>query len=271
MSTVRSAERSVKQVAASRPFKIAARAGIVAYGVTHLLIAWLALRVAFGGDDTNASQQGAFAEIGAQPAGRLLLWLVVCGFAAVALWQLSAALWGFHYLSGNDRVRARLASAGKAVLYAGLAGLAGRVAVEEASGDNGQGVTAAVLSVPGGQLLVGAVGLGILVTGAVIVYRGWTAKFTDDMDLGSVEPTARRLLVRLGQVGWVAKGLAIAVLGVLVTLAAITFDAQKANGLDAALKTLAAQPFGAVILTTVALGLACFGAFLFVDARYHRV
>ena len=66
-------------------------------------------------------------------------------------------------------------------------------------------------------------------------------------------------------------GVFVGVVGVLVTLAAITFDPQKANGLDAALKTLAAQPFGAVILTAVALGLACYGVFLFLDARYHRV
>jgi hypothetical protein len=38
VSTANTAERTAKQVARSRPFKIAARVGIVAYGVTHLLV-----------------------------------------------------------------------------------------------------------------------------------------------------------------------------------------------------------------------------------------
>ncbi len=82
-----------------------------------------------------------------------------------------ADLWGFPYLSGKDRVRARLASAGKTVLYAGLAGLAARVATLGASGDNGQGVTAAVLGVPGGQcgtVILGAVALALASFGAFL-------------------------------------------------------------------------------------------------------
>ncbi len=36
------------------------------------------------------------------------------------------------------------------------------------------------------------------------------------------------------------------------------------------LRALAAQPFGPYLLTVVALGLAVYGVFCFVDARYHQ-
>ena len=76
---------------------------------------------------------------------------------------------------------------------------------------------------------------------------------------------------RTGQVGFIAKGLSVALIGILVVIAAIRFDPDEASGLDAALKSLASQPFGPYLLIVVALGLACYGVFCFFDARYHRV
>jgi drug/metabolite transporter (DMT)-like permease len=69
----------------------------------------------------------------------------------------------------------------------------------------------------------------------------------------------------------VAKGLVTVLVGVLVVVAAVQFEPQRANGLDAALKTLAAQPFGVVLLVATAVGLVAFGVFCAFDARYHRV
>jgi hypothetical protein len=58
--------------------------------------------------------------------------------------------------------------------------------------------------------------------------------------------------------------------GALVVVAAVRSDPSKATGLDTALKTLAAQRYGAALLLTVAAGLAAFGVFAMLDARYRR-
>ena len=63
---------------------------------------------------------------------------------------------------------------------------------------------------------------------------------------------------------------AYAIVGILVLVAAITFDPNKAGGLDDALRTLAAQPFGAVLLVIVALGLAAYGVYCFFEARCRK-
>jgi hypothetical protein len=90
------------------------------------------------------------------------------------------------------------------------------------------------------------------------------------MDMPS-DRHARMVAERTGQVGFIAKGIAIALIGMLVVIAALRFDPNEASGLDTALKTLATQPFGPYLLIAVALGLACYGVFCFFDARYHRV
>ena len=51
----------------------------------------------------------------------------------------------------------------------------------------------------------------------------------------------------------------------------ITYDPEKAGGLDDALRTVNRAPFGAGLLTLMALGLACFGIYRFAWARHPKV
>jgi Domain of Unknown Function (DUF1206) len=267
MTTV---SRSAKQATRSRPVRTAVRVGILCYGVTHLLIAWLALQVAFGDGGERADQTGAFQAIAQQPLGRVLLWVLVVGFVAVALWRVEQTFWGFTYESDRTRrVRKRAVSAGKAVIFALLAVLGARTA-SGGGGGGGQGAAAGVLGLPGGQFVVGAVGLGIVIAGIVTVGSGMQRKFLREMAL-PVDRKARATAERTGQAGLVAKGVAVVLIGVLVVIGAVRFRPDEAAGLDVALKTLAAQPFGPYLLAAVALGLAAYGVFCFFDARYHRV
>jgi Domain of Unknown Function (DUF1206) len=266
--------RTARNVAQSKPVEIGARIGIFSYGITHLLIAWLAFQIAFGGSGQKANQSGAFSEIAQNTAGRILLWVLVVGFVAVALWRLEQAIWGFSYESEKkDRYRKRVSSGAKVVVFAVLAFLAGQTAAGGGGGGGGGGqqkATAGVLGLPGGQFIVGAVGLGVIAVGGAKVWSGWKKKFLRDMDMPS-DQRAREVAERTGQVGFIAKGIATALVGLLVLIAAITFRPEEASGLDAALRGLAQQPFGPWLLALVALGLAAYGVFCFFDAKYHRV
>lgn len=79
------------------------------------------------------------------------------------------------------------------------------------------------------------------------------------------------LATRAGEVGYIAKGIALAVVGVLFLTAAAQNSARKATGLDGALRTLREQPFGPWLLSAVALGIATYGVYSFARARYARV
>jgi len=272
-SAAESVNQSAKQVAQSKPVKIGARVGILAYGITHLLIAWLALQVAFGQGGEKADQSGAFSELAKQPFGQVLLWVLAVGFVATALWRLEQAIWGYSYEHDRTKnIRKRAVSGFKVVVFIALAVLAGTTAAGGGGGGGGgqQQATAGVLGLPGGQFIVGAVGLGIIGAGGAKIYQGWKKKFLDDMDLPA-DRKAKQVAERTGQVGFIAKGFSIALIGLLVVIAAIRFDPAEASGLDAALKSLVSQPFGPYLLILVALGLICYGVFCFFDARYHRV
>jgi uncharacterized membrane protein YidH (DUF202 family) len=268
-----SADTTAKGVADSRAVEIGARVGLACYGVTHLLIAWLALQIAFGGGGgEQANQKGAFQQLTDNTFGKILLWIIVVGFIAVGLWRLGQAIWGYRYVSDKKKqLRKRGTSAFKAVVFFTLTVLAVRTAIGSGGGGNGQQqATAGVLGLPGGQWIVGLVGLGIIVAGGSKIYAGWKKKFEDDMNMPSDQKT-RQAVERTGQIGYIAKGVSIAVIGVLVVIAAIQFDPAKAAGLDAALRSLAQTPLGPWLLVVVALGLAAYGVFCWFDAKYHRV
>ncbi len=251
-----------------------ARIGLIAYGVVHLLLAWLALQLAWGGGSgQSADQAGALATLAEQPLGRPLLWLLAVGLVALAAWQAAEVLrWRSRLSSTGDARKKALEkvvkSVAKAVLYAVLAVLAVRAATGGGGGGGGQQSAAGVFGWPAGRWLVALVGLVVIGVGVYLVHKGVSKRFLEEVDLGSASPQTTRLVTRLGQAGFPAKGVALGVVGGLLVYAAVTFDPARAGGLDGALRTILGAPFGQVLLTLVAVGIAAFGAYCFVRARY---
>lgn len=77
-----------EQAGDSAALELVARVGLIAYGVVHFLIGWLALQIAWGASaKKSADTSGALKTLADQPFGRVLLWLVAVGLVALALWQ----------------------------------------------------------------------------------------------------------------------------------------------------------------------------------------
>ncbi len=248
----------------SRAWETAARAGYAVSGALHLVLAFLIIRLPFGGGDADQSQ--ALATMGDAPGGAVLLWVAVAGFVALGAWQAADAARSGQ--EGSDRAKA----AGKAVVYLSLAGVAASVAMGGGSGGDGQasGLTARLLDLPGGRVIVGAVALGILATGAFHLWKGASHRFLEDLRAtgGSELSTAVRVT---GTTGYVAKGVALGAVGVLFGYAALTHDADKAKGLDGAIQSLLDLPGGPVIVIAVGLGFAAYGLYSLVRSRYARM
>jgi hypothetical protein len=250
-----------------------ARFGMLGYGVTHVLVGWIALQLAFGKAAKDGDQSGAFKTLAEQPLGKFLLIAVAVGLVAMVLWQALEAAVGHTEDTGKERVFERVASAFKAVFYGYLAYKA--VAVVQgsgkSSGDQQQQTTSTVLESTGGRWLVGVVGLAIAIAGAGLVWYGVTKKFEKHLKTGTMSAKVRKTMRGLGVAGYAAKGTVYGVVGILVLIAAVNFDPGKSRGLDQALRTLSAQPAGDLLLICVALGLLAYGAFCFGQAKYRKV
>jgi|SRR5680860_106878 len=250
-------------------FDHAVRVGLVSYGVVHLLVGWLALRLVFGGDAGSASTDGALSEVAQKPFGQISLYVVAAGFLALVLWQATEALVGHRTTNGVKRVGKRLASVGKAVVYAALGYSAGKIAVGGGSGGGSTDtLTARLMSVPGGQILVALFGAALLAVAGFLMWRGISGRFKADLEIEGRTGHSGTAFVTFGRIGYVSKGLALVAVGGLFAWAAWSHDPAKSGGLDQALGEVLQQPFGTPILILTALGIGCYGIYCFVWARH---
>jgi hypothetical protein len=273
MGVMTNAERTARRAKSNPALKIVTRAGLIGYGVLHLAVAWVALRIATGKPAAEGDQSGAFKVLAAQPLGRTLVWAIAIGLLAMAVWQLLEAAVGHTDETGNRRVVERVVSLGRTIVYAALAWTAYQVAngAPASNAHQQQKATAGILGQPGGPFWVGFAGVFVVAVGLILAWYGFTKQFERKLRISQMRARTRRIAVGMGRFGYVVKGLAYAIVGVLLVVAAANASPRHSTGLDGALRTLAAQPFGVLLLGVVALGFAVFGVYCFFQSRYRKV
>jgi hypothetical protein len=250
--------RAAQEARQSEWYGVAITVGLIAYGVVHMLVAWIALQLAWGKSSQEASQQGALEELAGKPLGGVLLWIVAVGLFALVIWRI------LELAYGNLDTEKKLSSAGRGVIYLFLGVSAVKVAIGSGGSSSGdkQTLSARLMEHGAGRVLIVLVGLGVIALGVRQIYKAFTKKFLEDLVGGVAEVT-----ILLGRIGHAAKGVAFIVAGALIGWAAIDYDPEKAGGLDTALRTIKDQPFGSVQLTVLALGIAAFGVYAFAWSR----
>ncbi|SDU70999.1 DUF1206 domain-containing protein [Amycolatopsis keratiniphila] len=264
-----------RQVRHNKAVQVFGRIGMGCYGLVYLLIGYLAVRVAVGGGGQEADGRGAIAEVGSTPVGGVLLWVLAAGLVAYGLWQGLLAAVGYTWIDRQrTRTVKRVTSGVRCLVGISLGVYAAKVALgagEQGSGDQKQQeFTAWLLGLPAGPFLVTLVAVVVFGVAVGSVVKGIRRTFVQDIDLAKLPSGTRRWVDRLGRIGYVARGFVFGVVAVLVGYAALTHDPSRSGGLDAALRTLAAQPFGTVLLLVVAVGVAAFGVYCVGAARAQR-
>ncbi|MFC7597087.1 DUF1206 domain-containing protein [Terrabacter sp. GCM10028922] len=239
-----------------------ARVGYLVNGVLHIVIGVIAVQLAVRGKGSSADQSGALGALADNTLGMVMLWIAVVAWLGLAIWQVT------EVISGGLRTSDRLKAAGKAVLYLALSWTAFDFASGSGSSSKQQSTdfTASLMKQPAGQWLVGAVGLLVVGIGVYHVVKGWKRTFLQDLETHPSE-----WIVKAGRVGYIAKGVALAIVGGLFVLAAVRHSPSEARGLDGALRNLLGAPGGPVLLGLVALGLIAFGVYSFGRARHADV
>lgn len=239
-----------------------ARVGYAASGVLHALLGWLTLQLALSATrNGDADQGGAFKALASSSTGKVLLYAVVVGLALLALWNLLEAAF-------RHRIKDRLKTGAKGVVYLVIAwtGLSAAQARGADGDDAVRDAASSVLSSPGGQLVLGAVALVLVGVAAYHVHKGLTRRFLRDL---REQPPP--WVVRLAQVGYVAKGVTFVAVAGLVGSAALHEKASEAGGLDDALRSLLRVPLGWALVAVIGVGFVAYAAYSVARARYARV
>lgn len=263
---VETAARRGRQVHKSTGFDVIVGVGLVTYGIVHLLIAWIAVRIAWTGRGSD-SQDAALAALAQTVYGEALLWITAFGLGALTLWQVFETIWRRAPAEGRlGKAFGRTGSLFSAIAYLALGISAARVAFVGHAARQGRLTVESSTAVEEDLLRVLAVVVGVILIVLAVraIYRGARRRFVDDLK-ESVNPK----IVILGQAGFIGKGITFAIIGVLMIITG--FDGRTGPpGLQSVLRLLNLSPAGGAMLILKAVGLALFGAYCFAWAANRR-
>ena len=253
------------------------RIGYLAKGVVFICVGLLSAAAALRGSARATDSRGVMQSIVQQPFGHGLLLALIGGLVCYILWRTLAALTDAEHRGSDAKglaLRARsLVIAG---IYCGITAAAMKT-WSGASGSRGGGDraaqdwTATALATPFGSWTVMLIGAAVIAGGAYQCYRAYGEKFEEKLELGELSAQSREWITRICAFGIAARGVVFGIAGVLLIQAGLQSNPAKARGLAGALNSLIAQPFGRWLFAVVAAGLAAYGVYACVKARYGRI
>lgn len=250
-----------------------ARLGYAAKGIVYLLLGWLAALAAADLREVPSGSRGVFAVVLAQPLGEVLLAGLAIGLVGYVAWRLVEVV-ADPQRKGSDAkgLAVRTYYLGSAAVHVGLVVAALRLlgGDRDGSGDEAVDGAARLMAQPYGRWLVAAAGVAFLVAAArqLQLARG---RYRKKVRVDRVPEPARRWVGPVVVFGLVSRGLVFAIVGVYLLLSAIHADPGEAKGLGGALLAVESQPAGEWLLGIVAAGLAAYGVFQLLEARYRTI
>lgn len=268
------AKAAAREAKSSAAFEVLARAGYVANGIVHILIGVIVLVLAFGGE-AEGDQAGAMKALAAAPLGFVVLWLIAITLWALGLWHLAEGILA-RDRQGDVKGAAkkwgrRAAEWGQALVFIALGLISAAIALgaRPDAEQTAESASSGLLDIPGGPIMLALVGIGIGAGGVSFVVMGVLRSFHKRMDIPA---GARGRAVEVaGVVGFVAKGVALVIIGVLLLISAVRTDAETAGGLDGAVEALLHLALGPLLAGVVGAGFLAYGFFTVFRARFAKM
>ncbi len=252
----------------------AARFGYAACGVVYVAIGIAAIGVALGLAERPAGSHAVMAMLGRLPFGQLVLVGLGVGLAGYAALNFAGAIvdperrgWSFRGIV----TRAIDVLTGAIYIAFAIAAL-GRVADPERK-DAGTAVAwaQAVLALPLGGVILGAIGAILVLSGGYLFVRASSERFGEMLDRREVSARSRRVIARAARAGTAARGLIFTICGVLVIRAAASGTADIVGDAGDALAMIGQTFPGPILLAIAGAGFVAYGLYQLAKARYQRI
>lgn len=271
--TVEAAEEIVRH-----PYtKKLAQLGFYTKGFLFIVIGLLAILVAIGERGGElADPSGALTRVAKEPYGKIILMVFVVGAVGHGAWNILRGAADVDNAGKSVQgIIKRSIAAGIGFFYFFLAWTAWSIVsaaqISEDTGTFQKTLTAVLLSLPLGAILVGLVGLIVIGAGVHECYSGVTGKYRESFKLYKLDDKSLMVITILGFLSFLARGLIFGLMGYFFILAAIDSNPNEAIGIDGALRTLSESYFGKTVLFVTAVGLVCHGVLSLYESRYRRI
>lgn len=251
-----------------------ARGGFIVMGLVYALIGWTAIRIAIGQEGADsADQSGAVKIVEAVPGGAVVLIIAAAALGALGAFMVLEGISASSTIDDRtERTKTLWRHLGKA---AGALALMGTIiavlqGIESDSEAAAEDTSSQLMQSWFGTALLVAAALVVIGVGVAFGVIGITRSFEKDLDL-SQAGRFKGPVIAITVVGYLARGLAFALIGVTFIAAVISRDPSDASGMSGALKALTDLPFGDVALVIVGCGLILGGIATALRAWFHKM
>ena len=253
--------------------ELLARLGYATKGVLYLVIGGLATLYAFVAGGRLTDGTGAAKTVQALPLGQALLWIAACGLGGYALWRFTQA--ALHLTRGAQdgrRIASALGFTVSGALHVALAIAAVQMATANGGGgDAKRTYLARLMELPGGELLVVLIGLAVIGFAMYEGFSAYRAKFAEDLKRAEMSAAEETWSLRVGRMGLAARGVVFAIIGYFLCRAGASGSSAQVTGVEGALRAIASESYGTILLAIVALGLVAYAVHQFFSAKYRRI
>jgi hypothetical protein len=271
--TVEAAEEAVRH-----PYiKKLAEFGFYTKGFLFIVIGVLAILVAIGARSGKlADPTGAMTIVAQFTYGKVLLIIFIIGAIGHGAWNVLRGVADVDNAGKKwQGIVKRSIAVGVGLFYFFLAWTAFDIITSANVGiQNGavqKTLTAIMLALPLGAILVFLIGLIVMGAGVHECYSGLTGKFQKDYRLRELQGGKRKIVTVLGSLSFTARAVIFGLMGYYFIRAAIDSNPNAAMGIDGALLILASSYYGRTLLFVAATGVICHGILSLYEARYRRI
>ena len=251
----------------SEKFNWLVRVGYFSRAILYTVLGLIALTSASKiAEGTN----GVFRAIEDYPLGTAILWIMVIGLIAYALFRFCSLFFDIEN-NGSDAKGwgKRIGHAGSGIAHLALAYSAYRFATSEGSGSGGSGggaqeAASGVLGFELGGVVLGLLGIALFVAAFHQAKKGITGSF-----MHRISGQAPDFTRWLGGAGFLARAVVYVVIGwSLFQAGFMSGGSDQVKTLGDAVASLAGE---GLIFTLTAIGLLLFGIFSLILARYRII
>jgi hypothetical protein len=249
--------------------KALSRFGMAAKGVTYLIAGTLTVVAAVNlGGGKISGKTGVFEFLLNQSYGQVLLALLGVGLVGYAVWR------GVQVIKNpeDEDVWHRIAYSLSGLFYLGFAIYAFKMVISgggsSGGGNSSQKVVGKLLEQSWGVYAVGLIGLLLLIKAVYQFYKAYRDKYKEEIEEVGLKRSVQEVVEKAGKIGYTARGIIMGIIAFFFFRAAWQYNASSAGGTKEAFGLLQDSTYGTIILAVVALGIAAYGVFMIIKARY---
>ncbi len=251
--------------------KKAAKTGYAAKGVVYAITGFLAFGAASGLGGSSEGKLGVLDFLQNQPFGNVLLGIMGLGLLCYSFWRFYQSTQDPENEGDDKKGKAKLAGFFiSGIVYLGLAIYAIYQIFRPSSGGSGGSSKTGMIPTEYLPYVFYAVAIGLALKSIFQFVKVFKGDFLDKFHLNTLSNINTRKTIKwLGYAGLSARGVVVGIIAYFFFRAADTASTQNIKGTSEAFDFMR-ESSGPWLVGVVAFGLICYGAYMFIMAKYRQ-